>query len=130
MEGEPLRTTDLGTSIAQTLELLLHTHYGEQRSDSAFGCAIWELDFDKETTNRDWELALIRSMTAAIGRYETRLEKPKVTARVAQIERTFSANSLTELRKKADIFIGATIRETQQPFRFHTHLYLGPISGS
>jgi phage baseplate assembly protein W len=62
MEGRELPVCDLMTSVINNLELIITTRFGEHRSNPAFGCEIWDLDFELIVSARLWEEKLRQSL--------------------------------------------------------------------
>ena len=127
MTGADLPTCDIGASIAQFINMLLHSRYNELRSDPRFGCAIWDREFDHTVNQFTWEAQLIDSLTGAIREQELRLHEVSVRVVVQ------SAAGLDGLpghaRRVADVNVSATVRITNEPFRFTTRLFLGTFIG-
>ena len=127
MAGREMPTCGVGASIAQSLYLLLHTHYGELRSDRSFGCKIWDLEFDHTISHSHWLSQLSESLEAAIQQHERRLTKAQVTVQVQSVEHRIEPLP-EEYRRLITVTIKATLRETEEPFRFSTQLHLGQLS--
>lgn len=127
MSGQEMPTCGVGVSIAQVLYLLLHTHYGELRSDRSFGCKIWDMSFDHTVSNNQWIDYLSDSLEAAIRRHEGRLKNPRVTVQLQSVDHR-NDQLPTEYRRLATVTINAILSETDEPFRFSTQLPLGQLS--
>ncbi|ADB40095.1 GPW/gp25 family protein [Spirosoma linguale] len=127
MVGQEMPTCGVGTSIAQVLYLLLHTRYGELRSDRSFGCKIWDFDYDRTVSNTYWVTQLCESLEAAIQRHERRLTKPQVSVQFQPVEHRLDALP-EDYQQLATVTISATLVETEEPFRFTTQLHLGHLS--
>ncbi len=127
MAGKEMPTCGVGVSIAQVLYLLLHTHYGELRSDRSFGCKIWDIEFDHTISNSRWINYLCDSLEVAIWQHERRLRNPRVTVQFQSVDHR--SNSLPEeYQRLATVTINAILSETEEPFRFSTQLHLGQLS--
>jgi phage baseplate assembly protein W len=127
MAGREMPTCSVGVSIAQGLHLLLHTRYGELRSDRSFGCRIWDLEFDRTISNTGWMEELCDSLEAAIRQHEPRLKAPRVTANLQKIDHQQEPLS-EDFRRLATVTVQAILIETEEPFRFSTQLHLGQLS--
>jgi phage baseplate assembly protein W len=127
MAGKEIPTCGVGVSIAQVLYLLLHTRYGELRSDRSFGCKIWDIEFDHTIRNSRWIDYLCDSLEAAIRQHERRLKNPKVTVQFQPVEHRFDSTP-EEYRRLATVTVNATLCETEEPFRFATQLHVGQLS--
>ena len=126
MAGRELPTCGVGVSIAQVLYLLLHTQYGELRSDRSFGCKIWDIEFDHTINNSHWIDHLSESMVAAILKHEPRLKKPEITVQLLPVEHRLEALP-EDYRRRVTVTVNAILRETEEPFRFSTQLYIGQL---
>lgn len=127
MTGADLPTCDIGASIAQFLNMLLHSRFNELRSDPQFGNSIWDTEFDHTVNQYTWEAQLTQSLTEAIRQQEPRLRD--VTVRVV-IQSAAGIDGLPgNTRRLADVTVSATVQMTNEPFRFTTRLLLGTLSG-
>jgi len=127
MAGQEMPTCGAGVSIAQVLYLLLHTHYGELRSDRSFGCKIWDLTFDHTISSSHWIDHLCNSLEAAIRIHEGRLKNPRVTVRFQPVEHRMDSLPV-DYKRLATVTVNAILDETDEPFRFSTQLHLGQLS--
>ncbi|MFD2934962.1 GPW/gp25 family protein [Spirosoma flavum] len=127
MAGKEMPTCGVGASIAQVLYLLLHTHYGELRSDRSFGCKIWDIEFDRTISNGRWINYLCDSLEVAILQHERRLKNPRVTVQFQSVDHRTDALP-EEYQRLATVTINAILAETEEPFRFSTQLHLGQLS--
>ncbi len=125
--AEMPRCRQSGESIAQHLQMLLTTKPGENRFDTAYGCAIWDLDFELIMSEGTWKeqfrLAVIESITA----YEPRIEGVVVEIDLNAIER-YGRKGQPDIKRRAQVFLKARIKETGEPFSFKTELMLSPLS--
>ncbi|ARK12356.1 GPW/gp25 family protein [Fibrivirga algicola] len=127
MTGADLPTCDIGASIAQFLNMLLHSRFNELRSDPSFGCSIWDTEFDHTMNQYTWESQLTLSLTEAVKQQEPRLRD--VSVRVI-IQSAAGIDGLPgNTRRLADVSVSATVQMTNEPFRFTTRLLLGTLSG-
>lgn len=127
MAGREMPTCGVGVSIAQVLYLLLHTHYGELRSDRSFGCKIWDLEFEHTISHTRWIDDLSQSMETAIRQHERRLKNPQITVQVLPVEHRIDPLP-EDYRRRVTVTVNATLRETEEPFRFSTQLHLGQLA--
>lgn len=116
-----------GESIAQHIQMLLTTRPGENRFDTDYGCAIWDLDFELIISEGTWKEKFRLSVIDSIARYEQRIEQVLVEIGLTAIER-FGIRGQPEMKRKATVFIRAKIVETGEPFSFKTELMLSPLS--
>ncbi len=127
MAGKEMPTCGVGVSIAQVLYLLLHTHYGELRSDRSFGCKIWDIEFDHTISRSRWINYLCDSLEVAIRQHERRLRNPRVTVTFQSVDHR-SSSLPEEYQRLATVTVNAILSETEEPFRFSTQLHLGQLS--
>ncbi|MFZ4861470.1 GPW/gp25 family protein [Sphingobacterium sp. Mn56C] len=115
-------------SIAQNIMLLITTKKREHRYDLDFGNAVWDLEFDNAVTTVEWEALFIKSMKEQIGRYEKRINTPKIEIHMEYVAHTYETKMFSEIRKKAKIAINAKLTDSGENFSFMTELYLSPMS--
>ncbi|NTS43883.1 GPW/gp25 family protein [Flavisolibacter sp. BT320] len=128
MEGEQLQGCDLETSIVKHLELIITTKFGEHRSDPTFGCEIWDLDFELIVSAGLWEEKLRQSLLKSIATHEQRLINAEISITISDIEKYNTISNFTEVKKRVDIQVIGTIKKNGEPFRFHTNLFLSPLT--
>jgi phage baseplate assembly protein W len=121
------RCRQAGESIAQHIQMLLTTRPGENRFDTGYGCAIWDLDFELIISEGTWKETFRLSVIESVRKYEQRIEQVFVDIGLNNIER-FGFRGQPEIRRKATVFIKAKIVETGEPFTFKTELMLSPLS--
>ena len=85
LEGNELATCDLAHSITKNLELIIMTRFGEHRSNPAFGCEIWELDFELIISESMWEEKLRQSLLKSIDSHENRLSRIEIILKIKEI---------------------------------------------
>jgi phage baseplate assembly protein W len=122
---KPVPACTLKSSIAQNLYLLLTTHFGESRFDPAFGCLVWEQDFEI-LVNIKWKDNIRVSLEEAILRYEKRLFHPKVKLEADEFE--FTAEDRIWIKKRLSVWISGTIAKTNEAFTFNEFIYISPMS--
>ena len=128
MKGNEMPACDLVQSITKNLELLITTRFGEHRSDPSFGCEIWELDFELIVSAALWEEKLRQSLMKSISAHEHRLSDIDITVSVTDTERLNVLKQFTEIKKRVNISLSATIHKTGEPFQFRTNMFLSPLS--
>lgn len=126
LNGLGLTECSLGESIAQYIQLIIGTRYGEHQADSNFGCEIWNFDFELMVKKEDYELRLKHSLEHTISVYETRLANVEVVITIGEKEIVNLVGS-AEMKNQAIIVVYATVKETDEPFYFKTIFYLNPI---
>ncbi len=122
-----LSVTNLEQSIAQNINLVLTTSYGECKFNESFGCNIWETDFDLLTEHTDLKLNIQDALFESIERFEQRLEVQEVNVSISE-EKVTAVDASFRLKKKVDIVVAGTVKKTNRPFNFYGYFYLGPLS--
>lgn len=128
MSGGELSACDLETSIHKNLELIITTRFGEHRSNPSFGCEIWELDFELIISARLWEEKLRQSLLKSIMQHEQRLVNVELSVAISDMEKFNVLRQFTEIKKRVDIGVTGLVKKTGEPLRFHTNLFLSPLS--
>lgn len=122
-----LELCSLGESIAQQIQLIVETRYGEHQGDMNFGCEIWDFDFEVRVRIESYEQRLKKSLLEAIIKYESRLTDIDLNITISDEEVYNSVIGSREMKKHASIVVHATAKETSQPFYFKTDFHLNPI---
>ncbi len=122
-----LALCSLGESIAQQIQLIVETRYGEHQGDMKFGCEIWDFDFELMVRTENYEQRLKKSLLETIVKYESRLTGIYVDISITDEEVYNSLIGSREMKKHASIVVHATVKETSQPFYFKTDFHLNPI---
>ena len=117
----------LGESIAQHLELITETRYGEHQGDMHFGCELWNFDFQNMIKVEDYERKLQTSLQETVIKYEQRLNDVEVDVSIADKEVYNSATGSAEMKKQAIIIVKGNVKETGEAFYFKTAFHLNPI---
>lgn len=128
MGGDELPLCDTETSIQKHLGLIILTKFGEHRSDKEFGCEVWDLDFELIVSARLWEEKLRQSLMKSIVSHEKRLGSVEITISITDMEKYNVLKQFVEIKKRVDIQIDGLIKKTNEPFRFHTNLFLSPLT--
>ena len=128
LSGQELPTTDLESSIKKNLEMIIMTKFGEHRSDTSYGCEIWDLDFGVIVSPRLWEEKLRQSLLKSIGTHEYRISTPEIAVTISDIEKHNSLTKLTEIKKRVEIRIDGFVKKTGEALIFQTSLFLSPLS--
>ena len=128
MAGQELQTCDVGASISKHLELLIMTRFGHQSSDPTFGCEIWDLDFELIVSQRMWEEKMRNSIEQSILMHEPRLSDVSINISLSEVERLNEVYGITEIKKRVELKLRATIKKTGEPFGFTANIFLSPLS--
>ncbi|MBV7529400.1 GPW/gp25 family protein [Chitinophaga sp. sic0106] len=126
--NSPLETCDSGASIAQHIELIIFTRFGEHRFNSDFGCEVWELDFQLIVNQSMWEDHMCRSLEQAVTSQEQRLYGVSCEISITDVEKIFPLRRITEIKKRVDIIIKGKLAATGENYVFNTALFLSPLS--
>ncbi|RPD44687.1 hypothetical protein DNI29_21395 [Hymenobacter sediminis] len=124
LQRQPLARCSVQESIAQHLYLMLTTHFGESRFDPAFGCVVWQQDFEA-MTNMRWKDNVQRSVEQMVAAREPRLEQVKVLVGIEDFEMK-GVNQ--RIRKRLEVTVRAILRRTNEPFAFRASLFVAPLS--
>lgn len=124
-QGHP--RCSLPQSVEQNLHLILVTAFGEMASDEAFGCAVWEYDFDNITSNHKLKEIVRQSLVQAIAQNEKRLGNARVELLLRQ-EELRPVNSSRQIKKHIDVAITGTLFLTAEPFRYTDAFFISPLS--
>ena len=134
LEGKRLERTDLKSSIAGYLHLILITHQGEHRFDEQFGNEIWEEDFKVIGNVDQWKDQVTRKLKKLIQSKEKRLSKIKIKSKISQVEfvkqvdRDYAGKPPRRIRKQLDISVEGKLVATNEIIHFEDRIYLSPIS--
>lgn len=121
-----LDTCGLKESIARNLHLLVTTPTGENKQDLYYGSQFWEHDYDIHMANDARREAVIASIKKQVFNFEKRLANVSVEVNVKQSEYNSGVNK--QLRRRVEIIIGGSIARSNEPFRFQTGFFIGPLS--
>ena len=124
LERRRLPRCTVQESIAQHLYLILTTYFGESRFEPAFGCQVWEQDFEAMTTMR-WKDNVQHSVEQSIRDYEPRLTRARVDVAVMDFE---LKNVNQRIRKRLEVTVNAALYRTAEPFAFQASLFVAPLS--
>ena len=124
LERRQLPRCSVQESIAQHLYLMMTTTFGESRYEPAFGCQVWEQDFEAMTTMR-WKDEVQHSVEQAIRAYEPRLVRARAQVTVTDFE---LKNVNQRIRKRLEISVTAALHRTDEPFTFQASLFVAPLS--
>ncbi len=114
-------------SIDQHIELLLTTCPGEHRFDVNFGCEIWLLDFDHNSTTNKWKKLFHDYVMESIVTYEKRISRVVVNINITEVVRS-ELSDRTTIRRRVEITVEAVLNSTKQNCYFGYNIFLGPIT--
>jgi phage baseplate assembly protein W len=120
-----VKRCSLNDSIAGIIRLITATHFGENKQDVSFGNELWEHDFETIDNIQAFKEEVAESLQGAVYQHEQRLTDIKVSIGFEQVL-TMVYNR--RIRQRIQIFIDATIRKTNEPFRHQETFFMGPLS--
>ncbi len=115
----------LKDSIARNIHLLITTQLEENNQDYTYGSQFWDHDYDIHMTNASRREIVITSLKKQLQQYEKRLLKPVIEVNVIQKEYKLSDN--LQLRRRIEIVVKGNLLRTNEPFRFQTGFFIGPL---
>lgn len=129
MEGGDARLShNIGENIAQHIQLLITTKFGENRFDKDYGNEIWDLEFENSLTDAQWEEQFRQSVNISIRKYEPRLINADTTIHAQLVEKVWPIKDYTEVKKKVTIIVKATLADSGEKFSFKSEIFLSPMS--
>jgi phage baseplate assembly protein W len=117
----------LHQSVAQQLHLIITTAFGEMPADEAFGCSIWEYEFDNISGVHKLKELIRQSLVLSIQLYEKRLNNVYVELMMRQEEPNDSPNGL-RIKKRISITIKGLLKATNENFTYNDNFFVGPLS--
>jgi len=123
---EKLATCSIQESIMRNLHLLITTTMGENRQDLQYGSQFWEHDYDIHMSNDARRESILSTLKRQIQAYEPRLANVVLEVNVKQAE--FQGMAGRELRRRIEIVITGALGHSNEPFRFQTGFFIGPLS--
>lgn len=115
----------LTDSIARNIHLLITTQMEENNQDYNYGSQFWDHDYDIHMTNAMRREMVMNSLKTQLLKYEKRLSKPIVEVNVIQKEYRLSNN--IQLRRRIEIIVKGQLLRSNEPFRFQTGFFIGPL---
>jgi len=125
-ERKKLDTCTLQDSIMRNLHLLITTTVGENKQDPAYGSAFWDNDYDIHLSNDARREMVIDSLQRQIASYEKRLTGVIVEVNVKQTPVNESGS--VRLRRRIEIIVQGSLARSNEPFRFATGFFIGPMT--
>ncbi len=126
-QRQELPKSSIEDSIAQYINLVATSSFGECKFDESFGCKFWETDFDLLVDYAVLKNKITQDLTDSIQQHEKRL---RLTEVVVQIREGSIDSPLASMRMKKKVYvqIKGFIIKTDRPFQFQGFFYLGPLS--
>jgi predicted component of type VI protein secretion system len=121
-----LNTCSLQESIARNLHLLITTSLGENKQNLQYGSQFWDHDYDIHMSSDARREVIINTLKKQIDGYEKRLGNVSLEVAVKQAE--YAAAMGKQLRRRIEIIITGVLVHSNEPFRFQTGFFIGPLS--
>ena len=125
-QKKKMDTCTLKESIARNLHLLITTGLGENKQDLQYGSLFWDFDYDIHLSNDERREVVISSLKRQIQQYEKRLANFTVDVNVKQSE--YRSEVSRQLRRRIEIVVAGYLVRSNEPFRFQTGFFIGPLS--
>lgn len=127
MRGEIHGKCGITASIEQHIHLIMTTAFGEMQQDEAFGCGIWDCDFDNLTTQNKIRDRIKLSVQQSVQQYEKRLQSVKVDVFIKEEELLTTLHG-RQVKRRMDVMVNAVNITTNEPFQYHDSFFTGPLS--
>jgi len=115
----------LHESVAAMVHLISVTYFGECKHDVAFGCEIWEHDFENIVNSQVYRERLINSIQKTIAKQEKRLTNIRVDVQLEQIDyRLFQRR----IKSRIILKVLGTLVITNESFSHTDQFFIGPLS--
>ena len=110
--------------------MLICTRKGELHSDPAFGCEIWDLQFEQIVNQKEWKKKVVESLELGIKKYEKRIKNSSVSVILSDVEVDYHLKRYTEVKKQAQIVVNARLVHNEDLFEFSTKIFVSPLSSN
>lgn len=124
-EKKKLDRCTLKDSIARNIHLLITTNLEENNQDYTYGSQFWDHDYDIHMTNAIRREMIMTTLKTQIQKYEKRLARPVIEVNVVQREYRLGNN--IQLRRRVEIVVKGQLLRSNEPFRFQTGFFIGPM---
>lgn len=121
-----LNTCPINHSIASNLHLLITTGQGENKLDWEYGSQFWDQDFDIHLSGDSRRESIITCLKKQIASYEKRLINVSLDVNVRQMEKPVGMGK--QIRRRIEITVVGAIARSNEPFKFQTGFFIGPLS--
>jgi phage baseplate assembly protein W len=131
MQGRTAPACTPAESVRQHIFLILITRFGECSFDPAYGCELWEYDFDHPADLNAQKHHLEQSIKNSIEQHEPRLSNVNIAVDIdTQIFTCRFNPKEPRIKKKINITVKGTLEETNQEFRTPAPyvIYFSPVS--
>lgn len=127
IQKKELQKTNIDNSIAQHINLIITTSFGECKFNEIFGCKIWDSEFDLLVQPKILKENIKKEIKEAIIKYEKRLDLQEVSVSIDDSQ-AISYNRGFRIKRKINVRIQGSVRLTNRPFKFYSHFFIGPLS--
>ena len=124
-EKKKLDTCTLRDSIARNLHLLITTQLEENKQDYSYGSQFWDHDYDIHMSNDARREVILSSLKRQLQLYEKRLSNTSIDVNVKQKE--YHLSNSVQLRRRIEIIVTGYLQRSDEPFRFETGFFIGPM---
>jgi phage baseplate assembly protein W len=122
-----LQTSNVKQSIADHIHLILTTSLGELASNPAFGCGLWDADFDSLSSRSRLKDNLVQALDEAIRTHEPRLQNVRTELQLHQDELS-SINANRRIKNRLDITVTGLLIGTHEPILYQDQFFIAPLS--
>lgn len=122
-----LQTCTERQSIAHHIHLILTTSLGELASNPAFGCGLWDTDFDSLSSRSRLKDNLVQALDEAIRTHEPRLEKIRTDLQLHQDELS-AAGVKRRVKNRLDITVSGFLKGTNESIVYQDQFFIAPLS--
>lgn len=125
-QKKKLGTCPINHSIASNLHLLVTTGSGENKLDWEYGSQFWDHDFDIHLSSDSRREIIINSLKKQIELHEKRLTNVAIEVNVRQMEKAVGMGK--QIRRRIEITVVGAISRSNEPFKFQTGFFIGPLA--
>ena len=123
-----LPKTTLEESIAQYINMVATSSFGECKFDDTLGCEFWDTDFDLLTDAQSLKNHITKSITETVRKYESRLKLTQVNVGITSHNLGTGQSQVIRMKKRVSVEINGFIIKTNRPFLFQGYFYIAPLS--
>ena len=124
-QKKKLDTCPLKESIARNIHLLITTQLEENKQDFMYGSQLWDHEYDIHMSNDARKEMVTNSLKRQLQLYEKRLTNAAVDVNVKQKE--YRLSNSVQLRRRIEIIVTGYLIRSDEPFKFQTGFFIGPM---
>lgn len=130
LKKKQLEKVDIKKSIGFNVRLILRSHFGENRFDYSYGCAVWDRDFEVISSNSSWSEELSKSIRETLVNHEKRMQNVKVQVKIGEEEFITGKgeNAIHRVKRKIEVVMGFNHYLTNEFYTLTEVLYISPLS--